>query len=247
MKRHAFTLIELLVVISIISLLVSILLPALSSARAAAQTVRCSSNQRQINFANIQYADMHKDYLPQWHFIPHYLTYHHNPAQKLADAGLIPLITPSNPYASSNIRFCPTLEVAKPTIQSNVPGEQSLIHYIGSANMTGYNNNGTQTWPYVRLADVHKQSSVYLLTESHYLEAVDKINVTAVNDQYRRWLPGAESSIGAEDFNFAEGTVLRYRHSSDTVNFAFVDGHGKTIGYDHGGSGFGEIHYTDHN
>ena len=62
-RKGGFTLIELLVVVSIIALLVSILLPALSKAREAAKNVICMTQMHNFGLTTFYYADDNNDRL----------------------------------------------------------------------------------------------------------------------------------------------------------------------------------------
>jgi len=64
LRNNGFTLVELLVVISVISLLMAILLPALGKARASAKRVHCMSNLKQIGVAMQSYLDDNRDIFP---------------------------------------------------------------------------------------------------------------------------------------------------------------------------------------
>ena len=64
MRRQGFTLVELLVVVAIIALLLGLLVPALSKARAHTQRVICLSNVKQLLTATQMYTSAYRDAFP---------------------------------------------------------------------------------------------------------------------------------------------------------------------------------------
>jgi len=65
-QPRGFTLTELLVVLGLIAVMISLLLPALGKARAAANSAACMSNLRQMGTGWTMYLTEHKGRLPEY-------------------------------------------------------------------------------------------------------------------------------------------------------------------------------------
>ena len=80
-ERRAFTLLDVLVSISVIVVLISLMMPAITKATETAHRVVCSSNVRQVGIGMLMYADANRDFIPPTTF--------YDPARNRAEEMLI--------------------------------------------------------------------------------------------------------------------------------------------------------------
>jgi prepilin-type N-terminal cleavage/methylation domain-containing protein len=133
--RNAYTIVELLVVITIISVLMGLLLPAVQRARETARSAQCSNHLKQLVLALHGYHDSHNRFPPgstlssrqsqpgnSWHvFCLPYLE-----EQEIADRILVQR---QNISPAVRIFFCPS--------ESFVTGGTNVLHYTNYSGSAG--------------------------------------------------------------------------------------------------------------
>ena len=132
-----FTLIELLVAISIIGLLISILLPALSTAKERGQETKCRAHMRMLGTAFMSYAQGNGDFLCSGSFDPDVANGRDGPVDQIGWVADLVNLNIANPGQM----LCP----------SNVARYNQKLTYYSQQEASdlvrrGYNTNYTQSW-----------------------------------------------------------------------------------------------------
>jgi prepilin-type N-terminal cleavage/methylation domain-containing protein/prepilin-type processing-associated H-X9-DG protein len=152
-QKKAFTLVELLVVIGIISVLISMLLPALNKAREAAKKVSCASNLRQIGTAMQMYGNDNKGWLPPYWSDTAYTVPAHNLGNGIDGRRCVALLLPppwkgtdapgtQSYLPNANVFFCPSDDfhnTNRRTIASGSYGNFLSFADEPPSNPTGHN------------------------------------------------------------------------------------------------------------
>lgn len=210
--RLAFTLIELLVVVSIIGILASLLLTALSHAKTAANSFNCKNNLRQIGLALHLYVDDYQAY----------------PAGSIffADGQGLLWVDFLRPYLS-----LPLPAKHKKTIL-NCPGFRATYESIDYGyNYQGYADLGLgpyfgvqEAYSFVKESEVAAPSQMIAFGDSMgrmgaYVSDRGTLLERAVQSYDRTWV----SENGPKNQRYAQK-----RHAG-RINLAFCDGHVKAL------------------
>ena len=228
-EQRAFTLIELLVVIAIIGILASLLLPALSSARATAKKAACIGNLKQAGLAILMYSD---DYNGKSPLTKGPLTLNGVSAEFPWPAFLIPY-TQQIKARADVVFICPvrTLPLTSTTFEG---GSRT---YAANPLVFGgpYNGGNFSTFPPIKLTEVRRPSDVILIADSG--------QVTGNNGSSESWFQGypfsqhsLPSGVKLTDVVTSSQTDndetpagrLRYRHNR-IANALMTDGHAEGI------------------
>lgn len=204
-QRPAFTLIELLVVISIIVLIVSLLLPVLSSAKDAARKTVCLSNLRQMGLASHLYTTDHGGTFPQ----PF-----QDSAFSNAVKGKVLWFNALDPYVGQA-----QLSYSSASSRNYNPFKQDPVYLSFGEDTANTGGAGSRTFKMNQYFG-ELGSGAYWAR----LEAIEEPTRTVL--LFDGISPDLGFSVGASSGFHGDPTDVGLRHGNErTANILFVDGH----------------------
>lgn len=215
LPRGGFTLIELLVVVAIVSLLIALLLPALSKARASARRIKCMSQMRQLATGTLTYIENDRNnkmfgyreiYMSSIYYDGYFGSGY--PTQGVATKTETLTHCPDHPWPTTHNNCW---------MHTSLRSESST-HYGWPMD---YQNNlpvMVRTGEARRMDEVPSSSRAVLLGETYYNNATRMVRGEGYSNFGVFNLPGG-------------GTLLPTKHGS-TGNYAFQDGHVSTYDAD---------------
>jgi prepilin-type N-terminal cleavage/methylation domain-containing protein/prepilin-type processing-associated H-X9-DG protein len=210
MIRKGFTLIELLVVIAIIAILAAILFPVFAQARAKARGTACLSNVKQLSTSYMMYVQDYDEVSPN------------------GRGGGWEWWTEMQPYMKSiELLYCPDRTDGNPYNQGGTgrsSGPYRLRRYVGY----GY-NWGPIGWRGGGLLERQQPdpNGGNHIPGKSLAAVVYPAQTFSFGDTYDT--PRMTLGIGFLGDTWRGTTTASLRHSGGMLNFAFMDGHAKSI------------------
>jgi prepilin-type N-terminal cleavage/methylation domain-containing protein len=222
--RRGFTLVELLVVIGIIAMLISILMPALSAARAQANQLKCSSNLRSIGQVAHIYAGDNKGNIPRdYYYDDQYRRGHILWAEAFIRYLNKMYIDPTagNVAATRDDRLRPELGKIALYQCPVFPNDDQWLDYISNGFVIRRGIEGSEAEPLINITKLKEASRFVYLTEAN----INTVNVpTNRFGNHDLWVSNQLPTIvGTRTMNPASRVLNDNRHR-DNLNILRIDG-----------------------
>ena len=232
-RTAGFTLIELLIVIAIIALLATILFPVFERAREKARQSACSSNEKQLGLAFLQYSQDYDNALP------------------VVGAGTVAVNTNNcGGWAGMLYPYTKNVQVyACPDDTTKLTGGDTAVSYAYNCNLTlGHNNRG----PLGFIGSFQNPSVTVLLFEVNDIQVAPSLlsqgtETTSAGDFgiHVGILPGGFTGLMVTGpINGCAAVTVPASHTSGS-NYLFCDGHVKWLKPDSVSGGGNALHSTD--